>query len=186
MSYWGALGGGPAVLAPTRRAMEILLKEAEAWAVEYNVTFSTDPNPSKSKCKLVFMCGRQTGLPKPAPIMLCVQTLSWVASATHLGHTIHESGLMDQDIKCKRAELISKSLEVRQIFGFASPVETLAAIQLYCSSYYGSLAGWELGGETAASFYSVWRNNVVLTWNLPRATQTYIVQNHFTSPFTCD
>ena len=71
-----------------------MLQEAEALAEEYNVTFSTDPDPLKSKCKLIFMCGKNTRLPKPAPISLCGRALPWVASATHLGHKIHESGDM--------------------------------------------------------------------------------------------
>ena len=38
------------LLAPCRRAMELMLQEAELWAAEYNVTFSTDPNPQKEVC----------------------------------------------------------------------------------------------------------------------------------------
>ena len=101
--------------------MELMLQEAELWAAEFNVTFSTDPNPQKSKSKLIFMCGKNTRLPKPADISLCGRALPWVSTATHLGHEIHESGEMTYDSKVKRAQYIGKSVEMRDSFGFATP-----------------------------------------------------------------
>ena len=90
-----------------------MLREAENWAEEFNVTFSTDPDPKKCKSKLIFMCGNNKRLPKPADISLCGRALPWVASATHLGHELHESGEMTYDSKVKRAQYIGKSVEVR-------------------------------------------------------------------------
>ena len=55
--------------------MELMLCKAEKWAEEYNVTFSTDPDPKRSKSNLIHMVGLHTNLPKPAPISLCGQTL---------------------------------------------------------------------------------------------------------------
>ena len=110
-----------AFLAPNRRAMELMLREAKAWAAEFNVTFSTDPDPQKSKCKLIFMCGKNSKLHKPATISLCGRALPWLAIATHLGHELHESGDMAHDAKIKRALYIGKSVKVREIFSFASP-----------------------------------------------------------------
>ena len=45
-------------IAPSRRAMELMLKEMESFATESNVHFSTDPDPANSKCKMVYVCGR--------------------------------------------------------------------------------------------------------------------------------
>ena len=50
------------------------------------------------------------------------------------------------------------------------------ALNTYCSSYYGCLAGWDLGGELANQFYNCWKTNVKLAWSVPRATRTYLVQ----------
>ena len=61
-----------------------MLREAELWAADFNVTFSTDPDPKKSKSKLIFMCGHNKRLAKPAPISLCGRVLPWVASATRV------------------------------------------------------------------------------------------------------
>ena len=163
------------LLAPNRRAMEIMLSEVESFALESNIVFSTDPDPSKSKSKLIFVCGRQAGLAKPAPLLLCGRPLPWVATASHLGHEIHESGSMSHDATVKRAILIGKSVEVRDSFGFASPPSVLRALQVYCSSYYGSLAGWQLAGPEAHKFYGVWRLNILLTHNVPRATHRYFL-----------
>ena len=81
--------------------MEIMLKEVEQFAEESNILFSTDPDPKQSKSKLLFVCGHQVGLPKPAPLMLCGRPLPFVASASHLGHEIHESGNMSHDATVK-------------------------------------------------------------------------------------
>ena len=62
-----------------------MLREAENWAEEFNVTFSTDPDPKKCKSKLIFMCGNNKRLPKPADISLCGRALPWVASGGGAG-----------------------------------------------------------------------------------------------------
>ena len=156
--------------------MVIMLNEAELWAQEFNVTFSTDPDPKKSKSKLIFMCGSDKRLAKPAAISLCGRALPWVASATHLGHEIHESGNMTFDGQVKRAQYIGKSVEVRESFGFASPPEVLTALNIYCTSYYGCLAGWDLGSAAVSAFFSAQTVGVKLAWGVPRATHTYFVQ----------
>ena len=163
------------LIAPNRRAMELMLAEVEKFALESNINFSTDPDPAKSKSKLIFICGRQTGLPKPASLLLCGRPLPWVSTASHLGHELHESGDMKHDAFTKRAALIGKSVEVRESFSFASPSSVLRALDVYCSSYYGTLAGWDLSGPEAQKFYGVWRMNVLLTHNLPRGTHRYFL-----------
>ena len=51
----------------------------------------------------------------------------------------------------------------------------LRALQVYCTSYYRSLAGWDLEGPEAQRFYGVWRLNILLSHNLPRATHHYFL-----------
>ena len=91
------------LIAPTRHAMQLMLNVCEDFASRYNIFFSTDPNPSKSKSKCIFMMGRVTNLAKPVPLTLCGQDLPWVESATHLGHELHQSGTMEHDAKIARA-----------------------------------------------------------------------------------
>ena len=107
---------------------------------------------------LIFMCGSDKRLAKPAAISLCGRTLPCVASATHLGHEKPESGNKTLDCQVKRAQDIWKSVEVRESFGFTSLPDVLTALNIYCTSYYaivyGCLAGWDLGSAAAAAFFS--------------------------------
>ena len=101
--------------------MELMLSVVEEFAAESNIQFSTHPDPAKSKGKLIFVCGRQLGLAKPAPLLLCGQPIPYVSTATHLGQEIHESREMQHDTTVKKAILIGKTVEVRDSFSFASP-----------------------------------------------------------------
>ena len=129
------------------------------------------------------ICGTKRNLPKPAPLSLCGRDLPWVTTATHLGHELHESGDMEHDAAVKRAVFIAQSVEIRESFNFASPVEILTAMKVYCCSYYGSML-WDLGGDGANKVYNCWTTAVKLSWAVPRATRTYLVQQVLTSGLT--
>ena len=163
------------LIAPTRGAMQQMLDVCGDWAVRYNISFSTDPNPAKSKSKCIFMIGDRKNIAKPVNLMLGGAELPWVATATHLGHELHESGKMDHDVRVKRAEFIDKSVEIREAFDFASPVEVLQALKTYCSSFYGSML-WDLGGDAASQVFNSWNTAVKLAWSCPRDTRTYLTQ----------
>ena len=152
-----------------------MLEVCEDYAQRYNISFSTDPNPAKSKSKCIFMVGERRNMTKPVNLMLGGTPLPWVSTATHLGHELHESGKMDHDAKVKRAEFIDKSVEIRETFGFASPVEVLQALKIYCSSFYGSML-WNLAEDGAKQVFNSWNTAVKLAWSCPRETRTYLVQ----------
>ena len=163
------------LIAPCQQAMQMMLDKVEDFAGRYNISFSTDPDPKKSKSKCIFVVGKRRGLNKPAPLTLCGDQLPWVQSAVHLGHELHESGTMDHDATIKRAQFIDKSVEVRTMFDFAAPAEVLHAMKIYCSDYYGSML-WDLGGDKASQLYSAWDTAVKLTWSCPRWTRTFLMQ----------
>ena len=163
------------LIAPTRGAMQQMLDVCEDFAKRFNVSFSTDPNPNKSKSKCIFMVGKKKNLPRPAPLRLGERDLPWVHTASHLGHELHESGEMEYDAKVKRADFIDKSLDIRDTFGFASPIEILRALRVHCSNFYGSML-WNLAGDGASQVYNAWNIAVKLTWSCPRGTRTYLVQ----------
>ena len=164
------------LLAPNRAAAAQMLGICEEWAKDSNVLFSTDLNPKKSKSKVIFMCGMQKQLCKPAPLTLGGRNLPYVETATHLGHELHESGTMDYDTRVKKAQFISNSLETRELFNFASPAEVLRALKVYNCSFYGSNL-WELGGNMANQVYNAWGTATRLSWGVPRATRSYLVDN---------
>ena len=163
------------LIAPSRHAMQLMLDVCEDYAARYNIKFSTDADPSKSKTKCIFMIGNSRNIAKPVPLQLCGRDLPWVESATHLGHELHCSGTMDHDCNVARARLIDQTVEVRKSFSFASPVEVLRAMQVYCTSYYGSML-WNLQSEAAQRLYNAWTTAIKLAWDCPRATRTYLVQ----------
>ena len=164
------------LMAPTRGAMQTMLDRCEKYAATHNIMFSTDPDPVKSKTKCIFVCGDKKRLAKPAPLTLCGRDLPWVATATHLGHELSELGTMEQDAKEKRAAFISRSVEIRETFKFASPVEVVQALEVYCSSFYGCML-WDLAGQGASQLYNSWNTAIKLAWFVPRATRTYLVQH---------
>ena len=67
------------------------------------------------------------------------------------------------------------SVDVRETFAFGSPVEVLSAVKLYAGSHYGSML-WELDSDMAAQYFNAWTTCVKLTWQVPRATHTYFVE----------
>ena len=121
------------------------------------------------------MIGKSRNLSKPAPLTLCGRDLPWVESANHLGHMLHQSGTMDNDASIARAKFIDQSVETHQAFSFASPVEIIRALNVYCSSHYGSML-WELEGEAASQYFNSWTTAIKLAWDCPRGTSTYLVQ----------
>ena len=163
------------LIAPCRQAMQLMLSTVEDFARRYNISFSTDPNPQKSKSKCIHVVGKKRGLRKPAPLVLCGHELPWVQSAVHLGHELHETGMMDHDAVIKRAKFIDQSVEVRNMFHWAAPADVLKALKIYCSSFYGAML-WNLMGEKASQVFSAWDTAVKLTWSCPRWTRSFLLQ----------
>ena len=144
--------------------------------------FSTDPVPSKSKSKCLFMCGKSTNVKYPAKLQLNGKDLPWVPTATHLGHELHQNCNMDHDIRIKRAQFINESIEIRDTFSFAQPEQVLQAIKVYCGHYYGSML-WELDGDMVGQYCRAWNTCVKLTYGVPRSTHTYLVENLLAKKF---
>ena len=173
--FMGAMGycDDLVLLAPSRTAMQLMLKACEEFGVQNNLNFSTDPDPAKSKTKCVFMC-RNKKIMKPANLSLYDRELPWVRTATHLGNELCEDRTMDTDTRQKRAAFIDRSLEIREQFSFAHPMEVLRAVRLYCCDHYGSML-WDLEGNMATQYFNVWNTCIKLTWGITRATHTYFL-----------
>ena len=163
------------LIAPSRSAMETMLRICENYAELNNLEFSTDPDPAKSKSKCIFMCGH-LGKAKPVNLQLYGVDLPWVNTAAHLGNELSWECNMDQDMKCKRGSFISRSTEVRETFGFAQPNQVLQAVKTYCFDMYGAMI-WSLFSVKAQQVFNTWSTCVKLAWGVPRATHTYLVDN---------
>ena len=101
------------LIAPTRNAMQRMLLEIENFAAAANIDFSTDPLPSKSKSKCIFVTGNKRHLERPAPLFLCGRELPYVKQADHLGNIITDQGSMEQDAATKRASFIQSAVNLQ-------------------------------------------------------------------------
>ena len=164
------------LLAPCRQAAQLMLQICEQFAEEHNISFSTDQDPAKSKSKAIYMIGKSRGtLLKPINLILCGESLPWVERAEHLGHTLHSDGTMRQDTREKRAQFIDSAVKIRETFSTAYPPQQLYAIEKYCCSWYGSNI-WDLNSKEAEMVCAAWRTCYKMTWDVPRATRSYLLQ----------
>jgi hypothetical protein len=171
------------LLAPSRNGAQKMLDICVKFADEFNIKFSTNPDPAKSKSKAIFVVGRRGGLPRPVNLRLSDMPLPWVERAEHLGHVLHEDGTMRHDVKSKRAQFIDSSAKIRESFGFAHPLEQLTAVEKYCTALYGSNL-WDLHSVEAEQVFAAWRRGVKLAWNVPRGTRSYLLQEVLAPGFT--
>ena len=185
--YWlGAMGYADdlILLAPTRDVLQQMLLVCESYAVDQNLTLSTDPVPSKSKSKCIYFCGREGRKVKyPEPLKLDGKDLPWVKTADHLGHTLHQLGTMEKDSDRARSKFIHRSMDVLEDLYFANPCQKLKAIQVYCCDAYGSML-WDLGSQYSESFFKCWNSSVKQCYGITRKTFTYLVEDYFASGFT--
>ena len=163
------------LLAPSRSALQEMLKVTEQFAQDKNIVFSTHENPNKSKSKCLWFTGKGN-TDYPVPLQLNGRALPWVTSATHLGHELRQECSMDHDAWCARAKFIDKAVTTREMFSFARPAEIFTATATYCSDFYGSNL-WDLYGDRAQQCYRAWNTNVKLAWDMPRSTHTWVVDN---------
>ena len=125
-----------------------MIHVCEAYALEHNLVFSTDPVPAKSKTKCVLFCGRPGKVRYPDPLQLDGKDLPWVEKADHLGHILHQVTSMDKDCHRARGKFIDKSVDIRNQFCFAEPEQVLKAVQILCTDAYGSML-WDLSSAGA-------------------------------------
>lgn len=140
------------------------------------MTFSTHPDPIKSKSKCIYMCGSTRNISYPAPLKLYGTDLPWVLTATHLGHELHQMCSMEHDIKTKKAMFINNSTDIRDTFRFAKPDQILKATSLYCCHLYGAML-WDISSDMCGQFCRSWNTAVKLAWQVPWSTHTYLVNN---------
>ena len=163
------------IMAPNREVLQRMLDICEAYAVDHNLTFSTDPVPARSKTKCIYFCGRPGHVRYPQPVQLGGKDLPWVESADHLGHCVSQMTNMEKDCQRARAIFIRKSLEIREQFSFAKPENIMQAVQIFCMYAYGSKL-WDLSSQVAEQYFKSWNTCVKLVHGLPRNTFTYLVE----------
>ena len=121
------------------------------------------------------MCGHMDPV-YPSPLKLCDRDLPWVTHATHLGHEIHQLCNMELDANIKRAQFIETAVQIQEKFSFANPAEIIQAVQTHAGHWYGSML-WDLTGEKVGQICRSWSTCIKITWDVPRSTHSYLVDN---------
>ena len=170
-----------ALLATSRLELQKMLVVCEEYAKDYNITFSTDPNPSRSKTKCVMFTGSKSS-PTPAPLILDDKELPWVQQVNHLGHLLNQSLSMNADITKARALFMTNASDIREKLYFAHSDQKMKAIELYCCSSYGSML-WDFNEECIEKYFHAWNIQARNAWNVHRQTHTYLVEDFFCQEF---
>ena len=165
------------LLAPTRTILASMLALVEAYGASLNLTFSSDQDSKRCKSFCIYFVGSAKRVVYPAPLVLNGVTLPWREQAVHLGHTLHQDLTFTADSGVKRATFISRSVEVRSQFAFATPADILKAVKILCCDAYGSVL-WKLNSDSSSSFYKAYSSCVRRVYRLPLNTFTYLVEGH--------
>ena len=161
------------LLAPSLYALQRMLEICEKFAESHGLLFSTDSDPSKCKTKCIAFTRKPTTL---QDIRLCGNVLPWVDSFKHLGNCISNgSSLTDLDITTKRAQYISKCLELDQEFHFASGKTKFELNSIYNFHFTGSPL-WDLFGKSALSLEATYNKSVKNMFNLPLETHRSLIE----------
>ena len=68
---------------------------------------------------------------------------------------------MEQDARCKRAQFIDRTSDIREIFSFAHPEQIIKAGQVYASDVYGFML-YDLSCQASQSYMRSWNTFVKL------------------------
>ena len=89
---------------------------------------------------------------------------------------------MEDDAAVKRAKFIDKTVGLREAFSFAHPEQILRAVEVYASDCYGMML-YDLSSKATEAYFKAWNTCVKLSWNVPRSTYTYNVENVLAANF---
>ena len=75
------------LISPSRQGLQNMLNLASKYVAEHNITFSTNPDPSKSKTKGIVFSRKKLSF-EPKLLLLNGDELPWVNQAKYLGNEI--------------------------------------------------------------------------------------------------
>ena len=96
------------LLSASRSGLQAMVNTCQEFASLKNLTFSTNPDPEKSKTKCLVFSKKQQDRLNVAPINLNGDPLPWVTSVKHLGNILECSNTMKQDCSVKRGKFVGK------------------------------------------------------------------------------
>ena len=162
-------------LCPSRGGLQEMLDIADKYVSDHNISFSTDPEPKKSKTKGIIFT--RTALRfSPAPLLLNGNLLPWIEEAKYLGNVL--TSIPDgwsKDAKVKRAQYIERNCEINQEFPTAHPRVKCNINRIYNSSYPGSVL-YDLSSDSVSHLVNSWSVSTRHMWDVPRETHRYMVE----------
>ena len=161
------------LLAPTQHALQEMLRICENYATSHNLRFSTDKNPVKCKTKCIAFVKKSKQLNS---LYLCGNKLPWVDSFKHLGNTIvNTPEFTKQDINIKRAQFVTKNIELNQEFHFANAETKFSINQIFNSHYTGSPL-WNLFSAEEIRFESSYNTSIKIIYDLPLNSHRCLIE----------
>ena len=161
------------LLAPSRDALQEMIRGCEHHAKELNISFSTNDNPKKCKTKCMAILKKDREIKN---ITLGGKQLPWVTSAKHLGCKLtNTAGALTDDLMEKRAVFINKVNELNQEFHFAHPTTKIGVNNIFNSYFYGSTL-WDLFGKEATRLEKSWNIAQRIMLGLPRNAHRYVIE----------
>ena len=150
-----------------------MMNTCQEFAYEHNLKFSTDPNPVKCKTKCLAFLYKKKKLPN---MKLCGNDLPWVEKCKHLGNNIFNTyNGMKHDIIAKRANMITKNIELNQEFHFHHSRPRVRLNQVYNSHFTGSSL-WNRFSKEATKLENSWNRSVRCMCDLPLTAHRYLLE----------
>ena len=174
-TYFGVFGysDDTYLLAPSLEALQEMLKICEAYALEHNLCFSTDPNPRKCKTKCLAFLHRDRKLKQ---LHLCGTPLPWVSEGIHLGNNFENKyNGMKHDMIIKRGKYITKNCEILQEFFFSHPQTRMRTNQIFNTHFTGSPI-WDIFTKEANMIENSWNRSVRCMFDLPLQTHRSLIE----------
>ena len=150
-------------LCPSRSGLQEMLSIAEKYVKEHSISFSTDPEPRKSKTKGIIFTKKALRF-TAAPLILNGNPLPWISESKYLGNTI--TSIPDgwsKDGKQKRASYIERNIEILQEFPEAHPEVKCKLNRIYNSSFPGSVL-YELSSNSVSHLVNSWSVSTRHMW----------------------
>ena len=173
--YFGCWGYADdlGLLAPSREALQMMINTCSVFFKDHGISISTNQDVNKTKTKvLTFGVEGVT-----SPVMLGTKPLPTVLQWPHLGVMISTSDeSFESDLDDKRKILIGKISSLQQELGDQDPAVFVKLVQIYFLHLYGSSL-WDIYSENSTKLWTAWHKFVKITFDLPFATHTYLLND---------
>ena len=163
------------LLSATVSGLQSLVNICQDFASTRNLTFGTNPVPSKSKTKCISFSKRTKDHKNLTPILLGGVPLPKVRKVTHLGCVLESDNSMRSDIALKRGQFIGKVNSLLQEFHFASLSVKLKLLNVFATSFYGSSL-WDPFSSECEKLYRSWNVTVRNILNVDRKTHRFLIE----------